>query len=257
MIKLETFLSKAEEIKNEKPTYKLGHDGRNGLCDCVGLIIGAVRRSGETWNGTHGSNYAARYKMATLVQPPVLEVGTILYKAYRPGEPGYDLPETYARHPDQNDYYHVGILVSVDPLQIMHCTSWSGGSGIKMDTKIGVWRYGGRLKHLSYEPKEEVPVSEPTKPIGTAVITAKSGLYVRMRAKPNVGALVKVNVPLGDSVDVLGAGPEWSEIRHKNVTGWMMTEFLKDKSTPLAPTTYVSLEQKVDILWAAYQAGRG
>ena len=40
--------------------YKLGMDGSGGQCDCIGLIIGAVRLMGGEWKGTHGSNYAAR-----------------------------------------------------------------------------------------------------------------------------------------------------------------------------------------------------
>lgn len=62
-ISLNTFLLKADEIAEEKPSYQLGHDGSDGKCDCIGYIIGAIRRSGGSWKGTHGSNYSARNEM--------------------------------------------------------------------------------------------------------------------------------------------------------------------------------------------------
>ena len=147
-----------DEIIDSKPVYKSGGDGRAGECDCIGLIIGAIRRAGGEWRGTHGSNYAARNEMQSLESSPRLESGTVMYKDYAPGEAkGWNLPAAYANHPDQNDYYHVGTVLSVSPLKIAHCTSWSGGSGIKIDTVIGKWRKGGRLKKVDYaaEPPQE------------------------------------------------------------------------------------------------------
>ena len=52
MVKLDAFLKNADQIAAESPSYKLGHDGSDGECDCIGLIIGAIRRSGGTWSGT-------------------------------------------------------------------------------------------------------------------------------------------------------------------------------------------------------------
>lgn len=54
MISKDKFLEKVQEITASKPTYKLGHDGSDGTCDCIGLIIGAIRRAGGSWTGTHG-----------------------------------------------------------------------------------------------------------------------------------------------------------------------------------------------------------
>ena len=47
--------------------YESGGDGSDdGGCDCIGLIIGAVRLAGGSWPWTHGSNYAARYRIRGL-----------------------------------------------------------------------------------------------------------------------------------------------------------------------------------------------
>lgn len=127
--------------------YKLGGDGsRNGECDCIGLIIGAVRLMGKNWDGIHGSNYAARYKtanLAPLTGAGVLAVGNIVYKARGPKEANYDLPVRYDSHPDKLDYYHVGVVTSVAPLEITHCTNTPGG--IKRDSSPGKWKYYGEL----------------------------------------------------------------------------------------------------------------
>lgn len=126
--------------------YQLGCDGTDGECDCIGLIIGAVRLMGETWTGTHGSNYAARYHMAgfgPVTSAGALAVGNIVFKARRPVEAKYALPARYSNHPDQNDYYHVGVVTSIDPLEITHCTGVPGG--IKRDTTLGAWKYYGEL----------------------------------------------------------------------------------------------------------------
>ena len=61
-ITLSSFLEKIREIASENPKYRSGGSGKDGTCDCIGLIIGAIRRAGGSWPGTHGSNYAARYE---------------------------------------------------------------------------------------------------------------------------------------------------------------------------------------------------
>ena len=48
MVHMEAWLSKVDEIAAEGPSYKLGHDGSDGTCDCIGLIIGAIRRAGAS-----------------------------------------------------------------------------------------------------------------------------------------------------------------------------------------------------------------
>lgn len=153
-------LGKSEAVTKENPfvaavlenvqrvtQYKLGGDGsKRGECDCIGLIIGAVRLMGKTWDGIHGSNYAARYKTANFALIPganALAVGNIVYKARGPRESNYDLPARYSDHADQNDYYHAGVVTSINPLEITHCTSTPGG--IKRDSSLGKWKYYGEV----------------------------------------------------------------------------------------------------------------
>lgn len=225
MIDLKTFLENIQRIVDAQPSYKLGTDGSRGTCDCIGLVIGAFRRSGERWPGTHGSNWSARNFMASLLSPAPIELGSLVYKYRDPGDPGYDLPDTYRGHPDQRDYYHVGVITSIIPLRITHCTG-GATNGIKIDTTLNAgrkngWRCGGRVAGVDYDNKEE-----PMEPLETAIVTAASGKSVRMRASPSIQSIAKANVPIGATVDVLQKAGDWWEIRYGGKTGWMLASFL-------------------------------
>lgn len=217
-IPLITFLSNVDAIAAEAPSYKLGGDGTGGECDCIGLIIGAIRRSGGTWTGIHGSNYAARNEMAYLM--PVtdaedLNVGEIVYKAAMPGQTNYALPSRYAKDPDQRDYYHVGVVRSVNPPQIVHCTS---PGGITTDSKLGRWTHRGWLSKVSQEGG--IPVID----VQTATVVATTGSTVNLRKSPG-GALID-RVPVGTQVPVTAQQDGWSRISYNGRDGWMMSQYL-------------------------------
>ena len=217
----ERFLEKVEEIAQSNPSYKEGRDGSDGTCDCIGLIIGAIRRAGGAWNGIHGSNYSARYEMRELL--PVMDAGELnlgdaVYKARMPGEVGYALPERYKNDPDQWDYYHVGVVTAVEPLEITHCT----GPGIVRDTKLGRWTYRGRLEKVDYDGTEVVETM-----VQTATVVADSGDDVKMRSTPSQTDGLYWKVPVGDKVQVAYVEGEWAKVRHQGRTGYMMVEYLE------------------------------
>lgn len=227
MVHMEAWLNKLDEIAAEGPSYKLGHDGSDGSCDCIGLIIGALNRCGVKWPGIHGSNWAARNAMAWLL--PVsdasdLTVGDIVYKARRPGETGYSLPERYAADPDRADYYHVGVVRSVEPLRIVHCTS---PGGVVVDTKVGKWAYRGGLSLIDrsdYSP-EDTPEAVCA---GTATVTASSGSTVNLRPGSSKSGKVLMKVPVGSEVTVLEVNGSWARVEVP-MTGYIMTDFLNMK----------------------------
>lgn len=214
------FLSRVDEIVAEDPDYKRGHDGSDGKCDCIGLIIGAIRRSGGTWEGTHGSNYAARNEMEYLLpvdDPYDLTVGEVVYKTRTPGDSGYALPSRYADHSDQLDYYHVGIVRSVSPLRIVHCTS----PKIKIDTKLGRWSHHGWLSKVCTEGGvEQMPNTQ------TATVVADSGSTVKMRKTPSTGERTYWDVPIGTVVPVSGHQNGWSRVYYRGRVGWMLDVYL-------------------------------
>ena len=223
MIPLDKFLAGIRENAARIHEYELGHDGSDGESDCIGLIIGAVELAGGKWPGVHGSNWAARNAMADLGH---IEhewryyPGMIVYKAKEPGENGYSLPDRYKDSSDLRDYYHVGVVTGIDPLEITHCTSVSGG--IKVDDKQGTWAWGGKLKYVDYsEDMEDEPVESYR-----AIVTANNGRTVNLRAQPDKKSTIIGRVPIGDSVQVTEDLDEWSKVSWNGKTGYMMTGFL-------------------------------
>ena len=243
---IKRFLDKIQAIKALRPTYRQPGDGSDGTCDCIGLIIGAIRRMGLKWTGIHGSNYAAR-KAMTFLQPissiDRLQPGDIVYKAYNPGEGKYNLPARYKQggayyNGDLKDYYHVGVVTQVNPLNITHMTSPT----VKVDTKLGKWAYFGQLKLLSSSAQPSTGIgsavsdskpAQTVKPVqeattgAVATVTAPSGKYVKMRKQPSQSCGVYDEVPVGAKVTLVKPGEVWAQIDYGRRKGWyMMAKFL-------------------------------
>ena len=231
MISLSTFLVAVDQNRARINEYQSGGDGGGGKCDCIGLIIGAVRLSGAEWPWTHGSNYTARNKIDNL--RPVYSVSDLLlgdcvFKAHEPGESGYDadtINGSYKNSPDKRDYYHVGVVTSVQPLEITHCTSVSGG--IKRDNSLGKWRFAGELSLVNYD-EDDIPAAEETA-LYTAIVQAQNGLPVKMRSKPSTNGSILAKADVGTKVEVLEVLDGWAKIRYGGQTGYMMTKFLQDE----------------------------
>ncbi|MBR1585923.1 MAG: SH3 domain-containing protein [Clostridia bacterium] len=224
MITLQEFLRCVEENVKRIKRYQLGGDGSGGGCDCIGLIIGAVRLAGVKWPWTHGSNYAARYRVRGLhrvTKASQLRLGDLVFKAREPGEAGYALPEKYASSGDLRDYYHVGGVTSVNPLIITHCTGVAGG--IKRDTTLGQWRWAGELNLVDYNEGGDGKVEALYK----AVVTASSGKTVNLRKSASANAKVIEAVPIGTVVDVTEeTNDTWAKVDDGGVAGYMMRKFL-------------------------------
>ena len=243
---IQQFLGKVKQIYAEKPKYRQPGDASDGTCDCIGLVIGALKRMGIKWGGIHGTNYAVRQASVNfrrITDASQLEVGDAVYKAYEKGDAKWTLNK-YPRYlsggafynGDLRDYYHVGVVASVNPLQIYHMTSPT----VKIDTKLGKWGYAARIKQLvnagayngssAKTPTVETPAQEKTEPVkvSTAVVTAASGKTVKMRMKPSTNCNMYDNVPIGATVTLVEYGNEWCKISYGRRSGWyMMTKFLK------------------------------
>lgn len=226
MIQLDKFLACVQENADRVHAYESGHDGGDGKCDCIGLIIGALKLAGFKWPGVHGSNWAAKNAMSTLEHIEDVRkmfLGEIVYKAREPGEDNYALPSRYQDSGDLRDYYHVGVVTGVDPLQITHCTSVEGG--IQRDAKMGKWRWGGKLKYVDYAEGDG-----HMKAIYQAKVHADNDYPVKMRAEASTKAEILAKIPQGEIVDVLGTvgsnEGEWGFILYGDQTGYMMSKFL-------------------------------
>lgn len=229
MIPLSKFLACVQGNVERINHYENAGDGSGGGCDCIGLIIGALRLAGFRWPGTHGSNWAARNAVDGLQYikgAGECFLGEIVFKAKEPGESGYDLPKSYDNSQDRRDYYHVGVITSVSPLRITHCTGVSGG--IKIDTAQGAWHWGGRLKYVNYEEGG----NDMVEPIYQAIVHAEGNKYpVRMRAEASKESEIVAKIEQGETVDVLGIvggdEGEWGFILWHGLNGYMQAKFLR------------------------------
>ncbi len=228
------FIEKVLLIKSTNPKRREPGDGSDGYCDCIGLIIGAIRRMGLKWTGIHGSNWAARKEFVELKKINSvndLSVGDVVLRGCPPGTKGWALPSRYRQggkyyNGDLTDYYHAGVVTHVNPLNITHMSS-----KMTVDTKLGKWNYYGTLSILAkaaggITPKP-VPV-DPTDPASgsEAVVVAKSGGTVNLRIQPSKAKRIITRVPLGRRVKIITPGEEWCYVTYNQFTGYMMAEFL-------------------------------
>lgn len=218
--------------------YKLGMDGSGGQCDCIGLIIGAIRLLGGKWTGTHGSNWAARNALKSLrkiASAGELQPGDMVFKAHFPGDTGYSLPSAYSRHPDQHDYYHVGVVTGVNPLEITHCTSVSGG--ISRDTSLGKWQYAGEYVGLTAE--------------GRGNPYCVTGGRLKVRKGPGISFAVIAHLP--DNARVMASpvsgNEEWMQVEYEGIIGFSMAAYLTPCQTnaDIFPRLRALLEEAVQL----------
>ena len=234
---VEKFLAKVLIIFNLNPKRREPGDGSDGYCDCIGLIIGAIRRMGLKWTGIHGSNWAARKEVHNLREIKSLSdlhPGDIVLKAVPQGHKNWTLKK-YPRYlpggkyynGDLNDYYHAGVVYSVAPFQIRHMSS-----SMKIDTannKYSPWTHFGQLNILIKAAGGVAPVPDPDTPAaGTyAMVVASSGKTVNLRMKPStITGRIVARVPLLTKVEVLEPGETWCRVKYGTKTGYMMAKFL-------------------------------
>lgn len=229
-ITLTAFLEQLETICATKPDYRIGGSGTDGTCDCVGLIIGAVRRAGGGWNGIHGSNYAARKQMTDFaeIKSADLFVGEIVYKAREPGDSSYNLPDRYkANGGDLLDYYHVGVVTKVRPLEITHCSTTVNGNSIHRDATLGKWKYGGRLKGINYKSDREEKVEmEKVNMLAVNCKATVTGGRLSLRQAPSKTADRLAWIPNGTRLDVTGQGDGWCAVTYDTIPGYVMERYL-------------------------------
>lgn len=242
-VMVDAFLRAVAEIRSEGPRYRLGGDGSDGTCDCIGLIIGAIRRAGGRWPGTHGSNYAARNVMSKLIRQvdaASLERGWLAFKAHGPMDDGYALPDKYHAggaeyNGDVMDYYHVGVVTSIEPLNITHCTESGGVDGITVDTRQGDWRYAGPCNLVDYTDEDEK--GDDDVEVKKGVVASQDGNPVKLRPTPSTAKPYLAKVPVGTVVEVMQDAQGWAQVRLPGgQVGYMMSQFIaeaeNDAETP-------------------------
>lgn len=262
MIQLQDFLRAVEDNVKRIRVYHQPGDGENGECDCIGLIIGSKRLAGGKWGGLHGSNYAFRNQMHDTKQINSINdlfVGEIVYKAREPGDEYYDLPDRYFNghdyyNGDIRDYYHVGVVTKLNPLEITHCTS---PGPIERDSKLGKWKYGGKLKDIDYgeieTPGTDIGGEDMT---NTTVFVGGGNLDagINMRKQASINSALIAKIPQNTEVEMLGKGSQWTRVRYNGIEGYVMNKFIiAGASDDMVPVNSVEerladLERRVTML---------
>ena len=218
-MKKSEFLINVRRIADSRPVYREGGTGRDGTCDCIGLIMGALERTYPI----HSSNYFARFQtrdLHAIAGGEDIRAGDILYRAR--ADQG-TLNGRYLRGGqydtgDRTDYYHAGVAVQTDPLLIIHCTKTDDADGIVLDESAKGWHFAGRPAGV----EEEMPQDG-----WEAVVRAGSGSSVNMRKHPSLSAERLARVKLDTVVLVLEEAGDWARIRTPDgMTGYMMKRYL-------------------------------
>ncbi len=231
MIGVSGFVSRVRQIAARNPTYRTGGVGKDGTCDCIGLIMGAMYELGHKTYDMHSTNYFARYQTMELkkAREKELFLGQLLFRARTNQDKlnGRYMPGGRYYTGDLLDYYHVAVVTSVKPLQIIECTEYKNGSGIVYSSTFKSWDYGGKLRGVlydetdtggAYENKEEKVVAL----YQAKVITQENPLTLRATADGRkIG-----EIPIGETVDVIAEG-EWARVRFGDMLGYVSSRYLE------------------------------
>lgn len=183
--------------------------------DCQAFVEQTVKRAGGEMPDYRGSNDMFRNACDSVhpldVSIRLIAPGCVLFIVEQDGGE----PARY-REDGLGNASHIGIYTGGTP-EVVHSSSSRGG--VVGSTLKNGWTHVGWLTAVDY-------LNEDT-PTQMADVVAVSGKSVRMRVRPDRGAVVNANVPVGAVVKVLQQQPDWWQISHGSKTGWMMREFLR------------------------------
>lgn len=224
MISVSAFVRKVEQIAARDLAYRTGGVGKDGTCDCIGLIMGAMYELGHRRYDLHSTNYFARYQTLEMKKVKELFVGKLLFRARTNQDKlnGRYMPGGRYYTGDMLDYYHVGVVTSVDPLRIIECTEYGDVTGIVISTKLGRWDYGGKLRDVDYTAQEEES-EEETMLYQARVITQDDPLT--LRNAPMSGKKIG-ELPKGAIVDVMSTG-DWPRVKYGEMLGYASAQYLE------------------------------
>lgn len=253
MVSLAKFLEGCKQNAARIKRYEWGKKGDGGASDCIGYPIGGLELVGQKWGGTHGCNFAVRSRMKDfhkISSASQLKLGQFVFKVRKPGEAKYDLPDKYRQsgasyNGDLNDYYHVGVVTSVKPLEISHCSS----GGMHYDKSIGKWSYAGNCSLVDYNSNDtDIPTTIQESPeIGNMVVDVPDDTSVNVRNKPSTSANILTRIPEGTIVKVTSYTGLWSHIEYsykKTGSGYVMSKFIDNGRVDVPDDTSVNVRRQ-------------
>lgn len=251
MIKTSDFVGSVERIAARPLTYRIGGVGKDGTCDCIGLIMGAMYELGQDRYDLHSTNYFARYQTMELkkAEAKSLFIGQVLYRTR------VDQGKLNARYQkngryytgDLLDYYHVAVVTSVNPLRIVECTEYGNVTGIVENKNFGRWDYGGKLRGVDYSATDE-PDKEVEDVLYYARVTTKED-PLTLRNAPLSGKKIG-EIPKGEIVEVMSTG-DWPRIKYNGVIGYASAQYLERIEEKEMPENTDEMSKMVTIVDSA------
>lgn len=208
-----------------------------GCVDCSGAFVYAYRKYKNTI--AHGSNSIARKHCGALRPISEAQPGWAAFKLHRPGEKDYNLPKKFAGHPDQNDYYHIG-LVDLDGKHVLNAQSVKAGF---TRTKLSAWGMVAPLNAVIYPNN---PSAKERETMETMTIVAENGGTVNVRREPRTSSEKLASLKVGTQVQAEPEKDGWRKITYSGgKTGYMMAEFLEPAQVTPAPTVATATDLQV------------
>ena len=221
------------------PYVSPGTNDQNGI-DCSGLFVKMYRDQGaKIYHGSNTIFHEYCSETGKLTSENQLQAGMAVFKlkAWTDADKGN---KWYGKDP--GNLSHIGYVLSVNPLQIIHASSAAGC--VTIDTKLGKWAQWGKLKDVDYgsdpgpspSPSPDPGPSPEPEPSKLMYAYAENGKPINLRAKANMKAALVDQVPVGDSVTWLkedGAG--WAYVQWKKKKGWMLECFLVEEMPGPSP----------------------
>lgn len=248
MIGVSRFAARVEQIAARPLQYKIGGIGKNGVCDCTGLIMGAMYELGRKKYDMHSTNYFARYQTMEMkrVDQKRAYVGQILYKA-RDNTDGDGMNARYlpgGRYytGDLLDYYHVGVVTGINPLRVIECTEYGKVSGIVISSSLKGWEYEGKLRGVDYSEKEVEDV------LYYARVTTKED-PLTLRNAPLSGKKIG-EIPRGEIVEVMSTG-DWPRVKYDGMLGYASAQYLERIEEKAEQENTISVSADVTIIDSA------
>lgn len=133
------------------PYASPGSNDERGI-DCSGMFVRAYRLQGQRIY--HGSNTIWRKHLAEkgrIESASDLQPGMAVFKWKEETPAKFD--------DDEGDFCHIGLVTSVNPLRIVHAST--EGMKVKVDSKIGKWKYWGILAAADMAQEDETVTELP------------------------------------------------------------------------------------------------
>ena len=208
------------------PYVSPGNNNASGI-DCSGLFVKAYQDQGASIY--HGSN--SIYRKYCSEKGELRDISQLI--------PGMAVFKWNANTPEKfndglGDFQHIGLVTSVNPLRIVHASSTVGC--VTTDTKLGKWKYWGKLKNVDYgacttiESPGTEDEGETVVPVAETVIGYITADKVNFRTGPSTSKSRIEYLNTGDQVEVIGEKGDWLKCKALDRVGYIKEEFISTES---------------------------